>query len=126
MPTQHFLGRLVLALFFFAAPAFAHTPLLEHPFNVPKDCSDLLTPPAQPALAAIIDTAYAKSLRLIKAESERPVLSIVIPAYKEARRIEGTIAQIKKFFDRYPFPIEILIRIEKSPDDTATLAQNAV
>lgn len=57
---------------------------------------------------------------------DSPFLSIVIPAYKEASRLPGSLRKITEFFDLFPFPVEILVRVEKSPDATAELAQEAV
>jgi glycosyltransferase involved in cell wall biosynthesis len=54
-----------------------------------------------------------------------PFLTLVVPAYREALRIEDSIRQVRAFFDRYPFPVEIHYRIEKSPDQTVQLALQA-
>ncbi len=52
-------------------------------------------------------------------------LSLVIPAYREERRIAASIDRIQEFFQRYPVPIEVLIRIETSPDRSLELARQA-
>lgn len=56
----------------------------------------------------------------------QPVLSIVIPAYKEANRLPESILEIKEFFAKFPYPVEIQLRIEKSPDTTVQLSYEAV
>lgn len=66
---------------------------------------------------------YQASLSLISAdEQSRPVLSIVVPAYREERRLPQSLDKIKAFFNAFPFPVEVLVRIEKSPDRTAEVA----
>ncbi len=45
-------------------------------------------------------------------------LSIVIPAYKEENRINGILDAIIKYEKNKPFPIEIIVVIDASPDDT--------
>ncbi|MGZ3721847.1 MAG: dolichyl-phosphate beta-glucosyltransferase [Bdellovibrionales bacterium] len=68
---------------------------------------------------------YAQSLTLIK-QQEHPTLSIVVPAFREEQRITNSIREMKAFFDAFPFPVEILVRIEKSPDKTVEVAEAAV
>lgn len=57
---------------------------------------------------------------------EQPLLSIVIPAYNEAKRLPVTLRKIREFFDRYPIPVEILSIVEKSEDATIALSREAV
>jgi dolichyl-phosphate beta-glucosyltransferase len=64
---------------------------------------------------------YEQSLALIR-QHENPTLTIVVPAFREEQRIAASIAEMKAFFDAFPYPVEILIRIEKSPDHTAGVA----
>lgn len=47
-----------------------------------------------------------------------PFVSVVIPAYKEEKRLPTSIDVIRQFLTRYPLPIEILVIVEKSPDRT--------
>jgi dolichyl-phosphate beta-glucosyltransferase len=68
---------------------------------------------------------YEQSLALIS-NTTRPTLSIVIPAYNEAKRLPQSLEKIRAFFNSYPFPVEILVIVEKSTDQTVQLAQNAV
>ena len=56
----------------------------------------------------------------------QPLLSIVIPAYKEQDRLPPTILKIKSFFDKYEFPVEVILSIQKSPDQTLARAQETV
>ncbi len=69
---------------------------------------------------------YRKSLSLQTPHSDHPTLSVIVPAYREAQRIGVSIAQIKAFFDTFPFNVEILVRIEKSPDNTVEVAREAI
>lgn len=68
---------------------------------------------------------YAKALTLVK-QQQLPTLSIVIPAFREEQRIGNSLHEIKNFFDAFPYPVEILVRIEKSPDNSVTVAENMV
>src|SRR5580658_249235 len=54
---------------------------------------------------------------------EKPFLSIVIPAYNEAGRLPESLRRIIKFSDRFAFPFEILVVVEKSKDETLVLAR---
>jgi hypothetical protein len=58
--------------------------------------------------------------------TEKPYLSIVIPAYKEARRLPESLIKIQRFFDEFPFPVEILVMVEKSPDYTYEISSSLV
>jgi dolichyl-phosphate beta-glucosyltransferase len=61
-----------------------------------------------------------------KKPSETVELSLVIPAYNEERRLPTSLADIRAFFTKVQFPIEILVMIEKSTDRTLSLARQAV
>jgi dolichyl-phosphate beta-glucosyltransferase len=52
------------------------------------------------------------------ANSTRPLLSIVIPAYKEALRLPKSLVTIQDFLKLFPLNVEVLVMVEKSPDDT--------
>lgn len=55
-------------------------------------------------------------------------LSIVIPAYKEAKTITKTIDRLKKFLDSRQSTYgktEVIIAVGSSPDDTLSIARNA-
>lgn len=80
-----------------------------------RDALELL-----PAQMEVVDGVYQAKA------GDAPFLSIVIPAYKEAARLPTSLQKITEFFDTFPFPVEILVRVEKSPDATAELAQDAV
>lgn len=58
--------------------------------------------------------------------SNQPLLSIVIPAYKEAARLPESLVKIQRFFDRYPLPVEVLVIVEKSPDFTWDIGNKLV
>lgn len=54
-----------------------------------------------------------------------PFVSIVIPAYKEEKRLPTSIDVIRQFLARYPLPVEVLVIVEKSPDRTVEVGQAA-
>lgn len=55
-----------------------------------------------------------------------PFLSIVIPAYNEARRIAGTLEKVRDYTQSKPFAIEVLAVDDGSTDTTAQLLEEAV
>jgi glycosyltransferase involved in cell wall biosynthesis len=55
-----------------------------------------------------------------------PFLSIVIPAYNEARRIAGTLEKVRGYAKSKPFAIEVLAVDDGSTDATAQLLEDAV
>lgn len=74
-----------------------------------------------------IREAYQTSLRMVEGHSaEKPYLSIVIPAYKEALRLPESLVKIQRFLDEYPFPVEVLVMVEKSPDYTYEVSSSLV
>ena len=59
--------------------------------------------------------------------SSQPVLTLVIPAYNEQRRLPESLRGISAFFSKWPEDsVEILAVIEKSTDRTLELALEAV
>ena len=55
-----------------------------------------------------------------------PHLSLVIPAFDEARRLPPTVADLRAFCEALPFACEILIVVERSRDGTLELARDLV
>ncbi len=55
----------------------------------------------------------------------RPLLSLVIPAYKEADRLPATLKRIEEHRRLWDFSSEIIIVVEPSEDDTLALAEKA-
>jgi len=55
-----------------------------------------------------------------------PALSIVIPAYNEAGRLPQSLQQLREFFDEHPLEVEILVMVERSKDNTLSMALEAV
>jgi dolichyl-phosphate beta-glucosyltransferase len=55
----------------------------------------------------------------------RPLLSLVIPAYNEAKRLPDTIRRIQEHRHSWNFPIEVTIVVEPSEDETLALAEKA-
>lgn len=54
---------------------------------------------------------------------KKPFLSIVIPAFNEARRLPNTLKQINEFLNTQPFSSEIIVVENGSTDDTLTIVQ---
>lgn len=65
-----------------------------------------------------IDQIYKEVLAMVDVNSTQPLLSIVIPAYKEAQRLPESLVKIQQFFDLFPIPVEVNVMVEKSPDLT--------
>jgi dolichyl-phosphate beta-glucosyltransferase len=55
----------------------------------------------------------------------RPLLSLVIPAYKEADRLPATLQRIEEHRRSWNFSSEIIIVVEPSGDNTLALAEKA-
>ncbi len=55
--------------------------------------------------------------------SEKPYLSVVVPAYKEEHRIHKILDAIIKFQEKQSYQIEIIIVLDGSPDNTKMQAQ---
>ena len=58
----------------------------------------------------------------MEAQPEAPRLSIVIPAYNEARRLPTTIDSWLAFFAQQPYPAELVVADDGSEDDTPSIA----
>ena len=52
-----------------------------------------------------------------------PRLSLVIPAYNEARRLPDTLRELQDYCRRWAFLFEVIIVVEPSSDETLALAQ---
>lgn len=57
--------------------------------------------------------------------SEPPYLSIVVPAYNEARRLPQTLDSLKEFGREFTRAFEVLIVVEHSDDGTLEIASEA-
>ncbi|MDX9730136.1 MAG: glycosyltransferase family 2 protein [Bdellovibrionales bacterium] len=59
--------------------------------------------------------------------AKAPEISLVVPAYNEARRLPNSIRDIRSFFGRFLQAgfLEVIIVVEKSTDGTLALAQAA-
>jgi dolichyl-phosphate beta-glucosyltransferase len=53
---------------------------------------------------------------------ERPLLSLIIPAYNEGKRLPQTLPQIIEFVQDQPFSAEVIIVNNNSGDDTRQIA----
>src|SRR5258708_2231384 len=58
--------------------------------------------------------------------SDSPYLSIVVPAYNEARRLPPTLAALVEFFRNFTGTYEVLIVVEQSTDGTLEIAAKQV
>jgi len=54
---------------------------------------------------------------------EQPLLSIIIPAYNEAKRLPASLQEIIAFANQQPFAIEVIVVDDGSADRTADLAE---
>lgn len=70
--------------------------------------------------AIIEDTAAAGTL---VEERAAPFLTIVIPAYNEARRLPATLERILDFLDQQAYSAEVIVVDDGSTDDTAQVAR---
>jgi dolichyl-phosphate beta-glucosyltransferase len=55
-------------------------------------------------------------------DSARPYLSIVLPAYNEARRLPPTLEKLAEFMRECAFAVEVLIVVERGTDETLDIA----
>jgi dolichyl-phosphate beta-glucosyltransferase len=58
--------------------------------------------------------------------SDSPYLSIVVPAYNEARRLPPTLTALVEFFRGFTRTYEVLIVVEQSTDETLEIAAKQV
>lgn len=72
-------------------------------------------------MTAILDTINDEG----KTGAAAPALSIVIPAWNEARRLPESLRQLRVFFDTHPVDVEILVIVERCEDDTLGAARAA-
>lgn len=56
-------------------------------------------------------------------KGDEVILSVVIPAYKEEKRIGDTLLSLDKYLSRLNFPYEILVVIDGSPDNTFAVVE---
>lgn len=55
---------------------------------------------------------------------EKPYLSVIIPAYKEAKRIGSNLLEIEEYLNKKNYSYEVLVVIDGSPDNTAEVAKS--
>ena len=53
-----------------------------------------------------------------------PRLSLIVPAYNEAKRVEKTLKRIKEYLAGQNYPYEVVVVVDGATDKTAELAQN--
>jgi len=54
---------------------------------------------------------------------QRPYLSVVVPAFDEAHRIERSLREIVRYLEQRPFPSEVIVVDDGSRDATAAIAR---
>jgi dolichyl-phosphate beta-glucosyltransferase len=54
---------------------------------------------------------------------QNPYLSVIIPSYKEGKRIGDNLLEIDKYLNSKEYSYEILVVVDGSPDDTAQIAR---
>jgi len=55
---------------------------------------------------------------------DQPYISVIIPAYKEKERIGRTLLEIEEYLSKKDFTYEVVVVVDGSPDNTATVARN--
>lgn len=53
----------------------------------------------------------------------KPYLSVIIPSYKEGKRIGVNLLEIEKYLSSKGYSYEVLVVVDGSPDDTAEVAK---
>lgn len=60
-------------------------------------------------------------------EASRPImLSIIIPAYNEGRRLPASLRQLRAWLDEQPYAAEVVVVDDGSSDDTADVVRTAM
>lgn len=55
--------------------------------------------------------------------SARPLVSIIIPAYNEERRLPTSLQRLADYVERQSFPVEVVIADDGSTDNTAAIVE---
>ena len=53
----------------------------------------------------------------------KPYLSVIIPSYKEGKRLGANLQEIEKYLKDKNFEYEVIVVVDGSPDNTAELAR---
>jgi dolichyl-phosphate beta-glucosyltransferase len=62
-------------------------------------------------------------LPLSDAAADEPALSLLIPAYNEEQRLPTTLAEMRRFAERQPIAIEVIVIDDGSTDQTAEVVR---
>lgn len=54
---------------------------------------------------------------------KNPYVSVIIPAYKESKRIESNLLEIEQYLNSKNYSYEVIVITDGSPDDTAEVAR---
>jgi glycosyltransferase involved in cell wall biosynthesis len=60
----------------------------------------------------------------VKAQSDAPFLSVVVPAYNEEQRLPDSLRQITAYLDQQPYRSEVIVADDGSTDATAALVED--
>jgi len=55
--------------------------------------------------------------------NDSPLLSLIIPAYNEGRRLPETLPQVAEFILEQPYAAEVIVVNNNSSDDTKKIAE---
>ncbi len=63
---------------------------------------------------------YARVLQKVSQlpPSGKPLLSIVMPAYREGQRLPRSLELVREFMDTFKLDYEVIVVVERSPDDS--------
>jgi glycosyltransferase involved in cell wall biosynthesis len=59
-------------------------------------------------------------------DPDAPHLTVVIPAYNEARRLPSTLATVRSYLSRQPYTYEVLVVDDGSDDNTIPLVESLI
>jgi dolichyl-phosphate beta-glucosyltransferase len=72
-----------------------------------------------------IGGAVWRNIRKIMSDHDTPLLTVVVPAYNEERRLPESLRQILEYLGQQPYPAEVLVADDGSSDGTAAYVEQA-
>jgi dolichyl-phosphate beta-glucosyltransferase len=61
---------------------------------------------------------------MVTTMEQRPYLSVIIPSYKEGKRIGHNLLEIENYLSSKEYTYEVLVVVDGSPDETAEIARS--